>query len=91
MDLIYSTRAPSAPFIDNIRRLAERAGVPFHLIVSPPAEPLTVDRLEEIVPEWREADVWFCGPRAFGQSLSGEMEARGLPPARFHQEMFEMR
>ena len=89
--LIYSTRAPSDAFIDNIRRLAERAGVPFHLIVSPPEPPLTVDRLAEIVPEWMEADVWFCGPRAFGDALADQLQERGFPPGRFHRELFEMR
>lgn len=40
---------------------------------------------------WRDADVWFCGPAGFGQALKRDLIALGLPGARFHQELFEMR
>jgi ferredoxin-NADP reductase len=43
------------------------------------------------VPDWASASLWFCGPRRFGQVLREDFVARGLPPGRFHQELFEMR
>lgn len=43
------------------------------------------------VPEWQTASVWFCGPPRFGQALRDDFVAHGLPPDRFHQELFEMR
>lgn len=91
VDLIYSTAAPDDAFIANIRRLAEQAGVGFHLLVTPRDGLLTFERLAAMVPDWREADVWFCGPLGFGRALRTAMEAAGLPRGRFHQELFDMR
>lgn len=91
VDLFYSTRAPSAPFIENIRRLAEEAGVGFHLTIEQRDGFLTLDRIEERVPDWMEADVWFCGPIGFSRAIYAAMAARGFPESRFHQELFQMR
>lgn len=91
VDLIYSTQAPDEAFIDNIRALAAETGVRFHLWVTPEDGLLTLDRLEEMVPAWKEADVWFCGPEGFGHDLREVMTERGLSPRQFHQEMFAMR
>lgn len=91
VDLIYSTSAPAAAFIGNIRQLAERAGVRFHLLVTKRDGLLTLDRLAEMVPEWKEAEIWFCGPLGFGHALRDAMTARGLPAVHFHQELFDMR
>jgi len=91
VDLIYSTNAPSEPFIGNIRRLAERTGVRFHLIVPPRDGILTFERLTTMVPAWKDADVWFCGPLGFGRAIREAMTARGFPAANFHQELFDMR
>ena len=52
---------------------------------------LDAERIAETVPEWRDADVWFCGPAGFGRALREGLAALGLPKARFHQEIFEMR
>ena len=52
---------------------------------------LTLDRLEELVPEWQEAYVLFCGPAGFARAMYDAMVARGFPPARFHRELFDMR
>jgi predicted ferric reductase len=91
VDLIYTTRAPAEAFIDNIRQLAEQAGVRFHLMVEQQSGRLTLDRLEEMVPDWKEADIWFSGPVRFGDAIRDAAVARGFPLDRFHQELFEMR
>ncbi len=91
VDLIYSTAAPDEAFIANIRRLAEQAGVNFHLLVTPRDGRLDLDRVEQLIPSWREADIWFCGPGGFAQALFEAMRARGLSPRQFHRELFEMR
>jgi predicted ferric reductase len=44
-----------------------------------------------MAPSWKNADVWFCGPASFGQSLRDDLIARGLSPQDFHQELFNMR
>lgn len=91
VDLIYSTSAPDEVFIDAIRRLADKAGVRFHLLIAPRDGLLTLDSLAGWIPDWKDAGVWFCGPTPFGQALRRAMTARGLPATRFHQESFQMR
>lgn len=91
VDLIYSTQAPDEAFIENVRRQAKAAGVRFHLLVTTRDGLLTMDRLEAMVPTWREADVWFCGPEPFGRALRQGMTERGGSEQQFHQEMFQMR
>ena len=91
IDLIYCTGAPSGTFILKIAALAAKAGVGFHMVVSPRDGLLTLDRLAEWFPAWKESDIWFCGPAGFGNSLRNAMVERGLPAAQFHQELFEMR
>jgi predicted ferric reductase len=44
-----------------------------------------------MVPDWKEADVWFCGPAAFGDALRTGLVSKGLPAQDFHRELFEMR
>lgn len=50
-----------------------------------------VARLRAQVPDWRDAELWFCGPAAFGDAIRTDLCAQGLPAARFHRELFEMR
>jgi len=90
-DLVYSTAAPDDGFIAQVAGYAAEAGVAFHLLDSRKEGFLTLDRIAAWIPEWREADVWFCGPRGFGTSLRDAMTAAGLPADRFRQELFEMR
>jgi Flavodoxin reductases (ferredoxin-NADPH reductases) family 1 len=52
---------------------------------------LNAARLTGQVPDWQDADIWFCGPAPFGQSLKKDLIAMGLPQGRFHQELFQMR
>ncbi len=91
VDLVYSTNTPDEAFIDQIRQLAVKAGVRFHLLVAPRDGLLTLDRLASWIPDWKAAGIWFCGPTPFGRSLRKAMTASGMLPAHFHQEFFEMR
>jgi len=90
-DLIYSTAAPDDGFIDQVRRLAAEAGVGFHVVDSRSEGYVTLERIAAWVPEWTQADVWFCGPQRFGDALRQAMAKSGLPLSRFHQELFELR
>lgn len=91
VDLFYSTAAPDADFIARLQRDAEAAGVRLHVVASARDGRLDVARICAAVPEWAAADVWFCGPAAFGQALREGFTDKGLRPADFHQELFEMR
>jgi ferredoxin-NADP reductase len=52
---------------------------------------LKLDRIEALIPEWKQADIWFCGPTGLATALRNPMIERGLPASQFHQELFEMR
>ena len=52
---------------------------------------LDLDSLVKAVPDWRNADVWFCGPAGFGRVLREGLVRLGFPEQRFHQELFDMR
>ena len=70
---------------------AQAAGVQLHLLRQPEDGRLDAQRLASSVPDWREADIWFCGPAAMGRQLRAGLLAMGLPASRFHQELFQMR
>jgi predicted ferric reductase len=91
IDLFYATNAPDAGFMAPIRQLAQQTGVAFHLVDGSKHDRLTIEKLAAMVPEWKQADVWFCGPSGFGDTMRRAMIAQGLPASRFHQELFEMR
>ncbi|MFP3643423.1 ferric reductase-like transmembrane domain-containing protein [Paraburkholderia sp. SIMBA_054] len=91
VDLFYSTNAHDEEFIGAMRQLATGANVRLHVLVSGKDDRLTATRLCEIVPAWTSADVWFCGPAAFGRALREDLVRLGLAQADFHQELFDMR
>jgi predicted ferric reductase len=90
VDLFYATRKTDPVFTASIRKLAEQTDVRFHLLQESDGL-LTVDRIEALVPQWKQADIWFCGPSGFAAALRKPMIEQGLPAAHFHQELFEMR
>jgi predicted ferric reductase len=90
VDLFYATRTADPAFTASIRELAEQTGVRFHALEDKDGL-LTFDHMEALIPEWRQADVWFCGPGGLADALRNPMIARGLPASQFHQELFEMR
>jgi predicted ferric reductase len=91
VDLFYATNAPDNAFIAPIRQLAQQTGIAFHVVDGSHDDRLTLEKLAAMVPDWKQADVWFCGPSGFGDAMRGAMVAQGLPTSRFHQELFEMR
>jgi ferredoxin-NADP reductase len=60
--------------------------VRFHLLVTARDGKLTLERLKAMIPEWKLADVWFCGPLGFAESLRAAMVAQGFDDAHFHQK-----
>lgn len=91
VDLVYSAAADDQDFIAALRDLADRAKVRLHTIIAGQDGRLTTERLCDLVPQWQQADVWFCGPAAFGHALRGGLTARGMSRGDFHQELFDMR
>ncbi|MGE0081221.1 MAG: ferric reductase-like transmembrane domain-containing protein [Thiohalomonadaceae bacterium] len=91
IDFFFSTNAPDTGFLERVRQLSERAGVRLHALVTRKDGYLDAARLCDAVPEWKDADVWFCGPTGFGKTLRRDLIARGLDEGDFHQELFSMR
>jgi predicted ferric reductase len=91
IDLFHTTAVYDAHALGLMARDANDAKVSLHVLWDERDGRLTAARIAEQVPGWRDADVWFCGPAGFGHALRKDFLAMGLPAARFHQELFEMR
>jgi len=91
IDLFHVTRDYDQAAIDKLTADAEAAGVRLHLMVTPRDGHLTPEKIRELVPEWRSASLWFCGPADFGATLRCNFIEQGLPAGRYHQEQFELR
>lgn len=91
IDLFHPTAVYDEHAIGLMSRDANAAGVRLHVLWSERDGLLNAARIADQVPDWRDADVWFCGPAPFGQSLKKDLVALGLPALRFHQELFQMR
>ena len=71
-------------------RLPE-GGVTLHIVESASSGRLDGAKIRARVPDWSSASFWFCGPSAFAQALRQDFVRHGIPSARFHHELFEMR
>ena len=91
IDLFHPTADISEEALRKLAADAKAANVRLHVLVSPRDGLLSGERIRVEVPDWESASVWFCGPPRFGEALRADFVAHGLPPARFHQELFEMR
>jgi predicted ferric reductase len=91
IDLFHTTAVLDPRAMAKMQVDAAAAGVRLHVLHDPRDGRLDAQRLCAAVPEWGDADVWFCGPPAFGHALNAALVAQGLPAADFHQELFEMR
>jgi predicted ferric reductase len=91
IDLFYSTSMPDKTFIARLQALAAQARVRLHVLVADVHGRLDAGQLTAALPQWREADFWFCGPAGFGRTLRAGLRAAGMPAKDFHQELFEMR
>ncbi|MDS4042064.1 MAG: ferric reductase-like transmembrane domain-containing protein [Candidatus Competibacter sp.] len=91
IDLFHTTATYDSKAIGLLERDAQAANVPLHVLWDERDGRLDAERICKIVPDWRDADVWFCGPAGFGQVLKQDLTTKGLPEARFHQELFALR
>ncbi|MGL1834314.1 ferredoxin reductase family protein [Rhodocyclaceae bacterium SMB388] len=93
-ELHYSTRnAERDPFVARLHSLC--ATLPhITLTVHDSSEPdgsLTAERLAAAHGDAKHTEVWFCGPRAFGEQLRAGLARSWGRRLRFHQEAFDMR
>ena len=88
VDLFHSTAQLTPEVSSRLSADAERAKVRLHLFHG---RKFVIGDLLNGVDDWRDADIWFCGPAAFGREVRECLVALGLPAQRFHQELFAMR
>lgn len=91
IDLFHTTAERDDQPIEQLRRLAAAANVRLHLWVSAEEGRLTAAQIRHDLPDWKSADIWFCGPVAFGKDLRKDFVGAGLPPSAFHEELFHLR
>ncbi|HPE71557.1 MAG TPA: ferric reductase-like transmembrane domain-containing protein [Candidatus Competibacter sp.] len=91
IDLFHTTAVYDNEAIGLLERDAQAANIRLHVLWDERDGRLDAERIRKTVPDWRNAELWFCGPSAFGQTLKRDLIAMGLPDACFHQELFEMR
>lgn len=91
IDLFHTTAEVDDGALARLKAAVQAARVRLHLMVDAVDGRLSADRLCAAVPDWREADLWFCGPAGFGHSLRRDLLAKGLAARDFHQELFALR
>jgi predicted ferric reductase len=90
--LFHSTADIDEVALAKLAADAKAADVRFHVMIDSRDGLLTGGQIRKLVPEWRDASIWFCGPAGFGKALRRDFAAHGFPVGRrFHQELFEMR
>lgn len=92
IDLFYTANeVENNEFMSRTRVASKEANVRLHLVEPAKNGRLDADQICQMIPEWKEAEFWFCGPASFGQSLQRELVSKGLPEDAFHRELFDMR
>ncbi|MFU2487181.1 ferric reductase-like transmembrane domain-containing protein [Thauera sp. WH-1] len=93
VELHYSTRgAAHDPFVERLRSLcAELPSVSLHIHDRATGDDLTPERLAATGTDGQRAEVWFCGPRGFGDQLKAGLARLWGRRLSFRREAFEMR
>ncbi|MGI8510871.1 MAG: ferredoxin reductase family protein [Gemmatimonadaceae bacterium] len=91
IDLFHATATRDIESVEQLRKLAESAHVLLRVWVAAEDGRMTGEDIRQVVPDWRSADIWFCGPATFGKELRKNFTDQGLPASAFHQELFNLR
>lgn len=91
VDLFYATDVDDRPTLQRLAALARSVDVRLHVRISPRDGFLDGAAIRAVVPQWRDAGVWFCGPAGFGAAVRADLIANGLEARAFRQELFRMR
>ena len=82
--------ARDASFPEGLPDLCRRAGVELHLWIDEKYGQIQPNDIGKFVDKAR--NVWFCGPSRWATTLQSYFQRHcGLPPERFHREIFEFR
>lgn len=51
---------------------------------------LTEEALERLAPDYKEREIYFCGPPLMFKTVMNIVEKAGIPKAQFHYEKFSL-
>lgn len=92
LTLLYrASRREDIVFRDELAVLAERRGVRVHYLIGPRgsvADPFTPERMQRLVPDVAEHDVYLCGPDPMTETAIRALRGAGVPRRRLHAESF---
>jgi predicted ferric reductase len=91
IDLFHTTSDSDEGALDLLKEDAEAAGVRLHVLINSRDGHLTGEILRAKIPDWKSADIWFCGPMPFGKAIRFDLFKNGLCENKFHQELYDMR
>ncbi|NYT84586.1 ferredoxin reductase family protein [Pollutimonas harenae] len=91
IDLFYVTQLPDPVFVQQVEGFAQAAGVTLHIHINGRDPRLTGEVVRDLLPDWKSASIWFCGPLGMGDTIQANMQRWGLAPDAFHRELFQMR
>lgn len=91
VDFFFCAKAVDDALLREIEARARQSNVSLHVLIEGKDGRLDRDKLAAIVPAWRDADLWFCGPEAFADALLRSLRAEGMRSADQHIELFSMR
>ncbi len=89
--LFHSTKEYSEKAMNLLKGTASQAGITLHIFHDATDGFLTGEKLRNLVPYWKRASVWFCGPSGFARVIKKDLKANGFKNKYFHQELFQMR
>lgn len=84
--LVYGSRTPEVPFKDEIKEW--QTADPRLKVHYEVGEPLTAERLTEVVPTLNQSLVYVSGPEPMVQALSKDLMEHGLPEKQLKRDEF---
>lgn len=91
IDFFHTTKEVSELALAKLKADAAEANINLHILIDAKDGYLTAEKIQTLVPDWKNASIWFCGPTGFGAKLKGELTKAGLNSVDFHQEIFNLR
>jgi predicted ferric reductase len=92
--LVYrASRAQDVVFADELRWLEREGRLSVHYLFGPrdtKPEPLSAERLTDLVPDVAQRDVFLCGPPGLVKAATEGLRAAKVPRRRIHAERFDM-
>jgi len=90
--LLYrASDASDLVFRDELDELAERRRATVHYVLGPRSQrpdPLGVERLEALIPDVADRDVFVCGPEGMTRHVIASLRKAGVPRRHIHTEGF---